>query len=182
MGLSLPLVLRTPFLSSPCLDGLRRPAILLPEDAGGNLRETFVHELRPGPPRRTLEPDPQVRDSHAVGSAITLGLVRGGWKRLPKEVCDDYVVQWGADRTGYAGLLLELAERTLPPLAPTGVGMISLQSLLARRVTRILDSSRTLSTRAGARAIAATMLAGLVGTLLAGLIGIGGSKPRGTWR
>ncbi len=45
MGLSLPLVLRTPFLSSPCLDGLRRPAILLPEDAEGNLRETFVHEL-----------------------------------------------------------------------------------------------------------------------------------------
>ena len=93
-----------------------------------------------------------------------------------EEVCDDYVVQSGADRSRYAGLLLDLAERTLPPLAPSGVGMISLQSLLARRVTRILDSSRTLSTRAGARAIAATLLAGLVGTLLAGLIGVGGGN------
>ena len=76
MGLSLPLVLRTPFLSSPCLDGLRRPAILLPEDAEGNLRETFVHELAHlRSPRRTLEPGPQVRDGHVVGAAITLGLV-----------------------------------------------------------------------------------------------------------
>ena len=40
-----PTVWRSPFLFSPCLDGLRRPAILLPEDVGNNLRETFIHEL-----------------------------------------------------------------------------------------------------------------------------------------
>ena len=51
-----------------------------------------------------------------------------------EEVCDDFVVHWGADRARYAGQLLDLAERTLPPLAPSGVGMISLRSLLARRV------------------------------------------------
>ncbi len=93
---------------------------------------------------------------------------------VAEEVCDDYVVQFGADRARYAGHLLELAERMLPPLAPSGVGMISFRSLLARRVTRILDSSRTLSTTAGAKAVAATVVAGLMGTLLAGLIGVGG--------
>ena len=40
-----PGVWRSPFLFSPCLDGLRRPAILLPDDVGENLRETFIHEL-----------------------------------------------------------------------------------------------------------------------------------------
>ena len=45
MRVSAPEVLRSPFLFSPCLDGLRRPVILLPDDVGDNLRETFVHEL-----------------------------------------------------------------------------------------------------------------------------------------
>ena len=45
MSVASPSVWRSPFLFSPCLDGLRRPAILLPDDVGENLRETFVHEL-----------------------------------------------------------------------------------------------------------------------------------------
>ena len=45
MRVSAPEVLRSPFLFSPCLDGLRRPVILLPDDVSDNLRETFVHEL-----------------------------------------------------------------------------------------------------------------------------------------
>ncbi len=95
-----------------------------------------------------------------------------------EEVCDDHVVQFGADRARYAGLLLELAGRSLPPLSPTGVGMISLRSLLARRVVRILDPSRTLSTRAGARAVAMTLLAGSVGTLLVGMLAVGAREPK----
>src|SRR5262249_35993388 len=59
-----------------------------------------------------------------------------------------------------------------------GVGMISLRSLLARRITRILDSSRALSTRAGARTIAVTVLAGLAGTLLVALLGVGAGGAR----
>jgi len=60
------------------------------------------------------------------------------------------------------------------PLA--GVGMVSLRSLLARRVVRILDSSRVLSTRAGSGAVLAMLAAGLAGTLLAGLLGVGEGK------
>ena len=93
-----------------------------------------------------------------------------------EEVCDDFVVAFGADRGRYAGHLLELAGRRLPPLAPAGVGMISLRSLLARRIVRILDSTRSLSTRAGRRTLTATLLAGLAGTIFVGLLGVGGGS------
>jgi hypothetical protein len=46
MRLKLPGVFRSPFLSSPCLDGPRRPAILPPEDAERHLR--FTNFFGPG--------------------------------------------------------------------------------------------------------------------------------------
>ena len=54
--------------------------------------------------------------------------------------------------------------------------MVSLRSLLGRRIVRILDPSRSLSTRAGTRAVLATLAAGFAGTLLAGLLGVGEGK------
>ena len=165
-----PRVLRSPFLHSPCLDGLRRPAILLPEDADEHLRETLVHEL-----------------AHLVRRDAVWNLLRHvmtilGWhqpllwilsRRLEatgEEVCDDFVVQIGTDRARYAGHLLALATRTLPPISPATVGMISLRSMLARRVVRILDASRRPSTRLGVRAAGLILAAGFTATGLAGLL------------
>jgi beta-lactamase regulating signal transducer with metallopeptidase domain/protocatechuate 3,4-dioxygenase beta subunit len=176
--LSAPAVLRSPFLSSPCLDGLRRPAILLPEDAGADLRETFVHELAHLARRDGLWNLLRRLATAALWPQPLLWALSRRIEEAAEEVCDDVVVAFGADRARYAGLLLELARRRLPPLAPAGVGMIALRSLLARRVARILDSTRVLSTRAGARTIAATLLAGLAGTLLAGMLGVAGGPPR----
>src|SRR5262249_45013232 len=150
----------SPFLSSPCLDGLRRPAILLPEDAEPNLRETFVHELAHLGRRDGLWNLLRQLATAALWVQPLLWVLSRRIEETAEEVCDDFVVALGADRGRYAGHLLELAERRLPPLAPSGVGMISLRSLLARRIERILDSTRSLSTRAGRRAIAATVLAG----------------------
>ncbi len=176
MRLTPPSVLRTPFLNSPCLDGVHRPAILLPEDAEENLRETFIHELAHLARRDGLWNLLRQSATALLWVQPLVWLLSRRIEETAEEVCDDYVVAFGADRRRYAGHLLELAERTLPPLAPSGVGMISLRSLLGRRITRILDSSRTLSTRAGRRAIAATLLAGLAGTLLAGLLGVGSAS------
>jgi hypothetical protein len=47
---------------------------------------------------------------------------------------------------------------------------------LARWIARILDSTRSLSTRAGRRTLRATLLAGVAGTILAGLLGVGGGS------
>jgi len=176
MRVNAPVVLRTPFLSSPCVDGLWRPAILLPEDVAENLGETLVHEL-----------------AHLLRGDCVWNLLRHAavavlwWQPLcwvlsrrieltAEEVCDDYVVAFGADRARYAGHLLEVAKRTLPLFAPGAVAMISLRSLLARRVSRILDSSRGLSTRVSARIIATTLLAGLAAVMLAALIGVSGTN------
>ena len=48
--------------------------------------------------------------------------------------------------------------------------------MLAQRIVRILDTSRALSTRAGARAVMAMVAVGLAGTVFAGLLGIEGKR------
>jgi hypothetical protein len=81
-----------------------------------------------------------------------------------EDVCDDLVVQFGTDRARYAGHLLELASRALPPAPLAGVRMVAMRSMLARRVVRILDSSRSLSTSISSRAGAAIVVAGTIRT------------------
>jgi beta-lactamase regulating signal transducer with metallopeptidase domain/protocatechuate 3,4-dioxygenase beta subunit len=178
MRVCAPNVLRSPFLFSPCLDGLRRPAILLPEDVGENLRETFVHELAHLARRDGFWNLLRRTGVAALWVQPLLWVLSRRLEASAEDVCDDYVVQFGADRARYAGHLLELACRALPPATPSGVGMISLRSMLARRVVRILDTSRSLSTRVGKRAVAAMLAVGLAGTLLAGLLGVAGGKQQ----
>ena len=176
MKLAAPEVLRAPFLESPCVVGLRRPAILLPDDPGPTLRDTFVHELA-----HLARRDVWWNLIRQIASAVLwfqplLWVVSRRIEVTAEEVCDDYVVQFGGDRASYAGLLLELAGRALPPSASTAVGMVSLRSLLSRRIVRILDSSRSLSTQAGTRSLLLMLLAGLAGTVGAGLLGVGGPR------
>jgi hypothetical protein len=151
---------------------------MLPEEFDDNLRPAFVHEL-----------------AHLARHDVFWNLLRGSanailwaqpliWilsRRLEataEEVCDDYVVQFGADRAGYAGLLLDLATRRLPRLAPAGLSMVSLGSTLGSRIGRILDPSRSLSIRISRRGTTAIVVAGLAATMLASLVGVGGGSRR----
>ena len=176
LRLTAPSVLRSPFLFSPCLDGLWKPAILLPDDVADNLRETFVHELAHLARRDGLWNLLRRSASAILWIQPLLWILSRRLEMTAEEVCDDYVVQHGADRARYAGHLVELAGRASPPTALSGVGIISIRSLLGQRVVRILDSSRSLSTRAGRRAVAAALIAGIAGTLLAGLLGVSGAR------
>jgi protocatechuate 3,4-dioxygenase beta subunit len=176
MKLTAPEVLRSPFLHGPCVDGLRRPAILLPDDSGVDLRDTLVHELAHLARRDIWWNLLRHASSGLLWFQPLLWVLSRRLEVTAEEVCDDYVVQFGADRARYAGLLLELAGRTLPPRPSAAVGMVSLRSLLARRIVRILDSSRSPSTRLGTRALMLMLVAGLAGTGLAGLLGVG--EPR----
>jgi beta-lactamase regulating signal transducer with metallopeptidase domain len=173
LGVAAPSVLRSPFLFSPCLDGIRRPTILLPADCEENLEETFAHELAHLARRDGLWNLLRRSATALFWVQPLLWVLSRRLEATAEEVCDDYVVELGADRARYAGHLLELAGRTLPPAAPAGVGMIALRSMLAGRVVRILDSSRRLSTRLGARTLAAILAAGCAATLLAGMLGVG---------
>lgn len=167
IGVAAPAVLRSPFLFSPCLDGVRKPAILLPEELGHNLRETFVHELAHLARRDGLW---NVLRRLSVALFWVQPLMWVLSRRLEvaaEEVCDNYVLQFGADRAVYADHLLNLAGHTLPPVTLAAVGMVSLRSMLAQRIVRLLDPSRSFSIRAGKRAVFAMLTIGLAGTLLA---------------
>jgi beta-lactamase regulating signal transducer with metallopeptidase domain len=177
MKVAAPTVWRSPFLFSPCLDGLRRPAILLPDDVEDDLHETFIHELAHLARRDGLWNLVRRLAAAALWFQPLLWSLSRRLEATAEEVCDDYVVHFGADRARYAGLLLGFAGRALPPRSPAAVGMISLRSMLARRVVRILDTSRSLSTRAGKKAILATLALGLASTTFAGLLGVGGRPP-----
>ena len=181
MRLRPPGVLRSPFLSSPCLDGVRRPAILLPEDQAEDLREVFVHELAHLLRRDGLWNLLRRSAAAAFWFQPLLWVLSRRLETVAEEVCDDFVVHFGAT-VSVAGQLVELAARTLPPPAPAAVGMIALRSMLGRRVGRILDTSRLISTRAGKQSVAAMITLGLTGTLLASLLGIGQAKQAATAR
>ena len=84
----------------------------------------------------------------------------------------DFVVQFGGDREDYANRLVDIAELSTARIAPAGVGVVSLRSMLSGRVTRILDTSRTLSTRVGNLILAIVLACGLLGTGVTGMLGL----------
>jgi len=169
-----PEVKHSPYLQSPCLAGLRRPAVLLPEASlAMRLRDVLIHEL--AHLRR--------RDCHwkllgRLSIAVCffqplLWILIRRLQTTAEEVCDDYVVQHGGDRRAYARGLVSIAELSSSSLAAAGVGIVSFRSMLARRIARIMDTSRSLSTRAGYLCLALVIVGGLLGTGVVGLVGVG---------
>ncbi len=172
MQLATPHVMHSPYLPSPCLVGWQRPAVLLPEAFQAmSVRDVLIHEL--AHIRR--------RDCQwSLLARLTTGIFFFQpllWKlsrRLDaaaEEVCDDYVMQYGNDRREYAHRLVDIAELANTPVAAAAVGMVSLKSMLARRVARIADTSRRLSTRVGTLTRMTLLAVGLICTTGAGLVG-----------
>jgi beta-lactamase regulating signal transducer with metallopeptidase domain/uncharacterized GH25 family protein len=174
VGVSPPPVLRSPYLASPCLAGLVRPAVLLPEaDVALPVRDVLIHELA-----HLRRCDCFWNLLRRVMEAVffyqpLVWMLARRLETAAEEVCDDYVVQLGGDREGYARRLVDLAELSALPAGAAGVAMVSLRSILAKRVARIMDTSRSLSTRAGNLLLVLVMAGGLTGTMLAGLVGLG---------
>lgn len=173
LAVSAPEVLQSPYLASPCLVGWLRPAVLLPEsDSALPLRDVLIHELA-----HVRRRDCLWNLLRRVAEALffyqpLLWILTRRLETTAEEVCDDYVVQLGGNREEYARSLVDLAELCLVPVGAAGVAMVSLRSILARRVRRILDTSRSLSTRASHLLLVLVIAAGLVGTLGVGFIGL----------
>ncbi len=168
-----PTVLHSPFLPSPCLAGLHKPAVLLPDDELSlPMRDVLIHELA-----HLAHGDCYWNLLRRIGTSLLffqplVWLLSRRLDSTAEEVCDDYVVQFGGDRREYAHRLVDIAELSVAPLAAAGVGIVSLRSMLAARVARIMDTSRSLSTRVGHALLTLVLLAGLVGTILVGLVGV----------
>jgi beta-lactamase regulating signal transducer with metallopeptidase domain len=173
MQLVPPALLRSPYVSSPCLAGVMRPTILLPEEVPAELPAVLVHELA-----HLARGDGwwNLLRHVAVSLLCPQPLVWQLSRRLEaaaEEVCDDHVVQFGTDRLAYAETLVSLAERTLLPASGAVVSLVTLRSLLARRITRILDRSQRLSLSVGLAALCLIAAIGVSAALVAGLFGPG---------
>ncbi len=148
--------------------------ILLPEeDTGLSMRDVLVHELA-----HLLRRDCHWNLLRQLALSLfffqpLLWMLSRRLESTAEEVCDDFVVQFGGDRQQYAHRLVDIAELSTAPVAPAGVGIVSLRSMLAKRVHRIMDTSRSLSTRVGSVLLFVVLIVGLLGTLIVGLVGIG---------
>ncbi len=180
LSVSAPDVMISPFISSPCLAGigLVKPAsILLPnDDLNLPMRDVLVHELA-----HLRRHDCHWHLARQIATAIfcfqpLMWVLSRRIEIAAEEVCDDIVVSTGANRHEYAHRLVDIAELSADvsavAVAAAGVGIVSLRSMLARRVERILDTSRNLSTRVGHLLMIAVLIGGLVGTVSVGLVGV----------
>ncbi|MFV1963896.1 MAG: M56 family metallopeptidase [Pirellulaceae bacterium] len=168
-----PDVRHSPYLTGPYLAGLRRSVVLLPETPMSMpVRDAMIHELA-----HLRRRDCHWNLLHRLATAVfffqpLLWRLSFRLEETAEEVCDDYVVQYGGDRRLYAHRLVDIAELSSAPFAVHGVSIVSLRSLTAKRVARIMDTSRSLSTRAGRFLLTLVIVGGLVGTAFVGLVGI----------
>ena len=174
-----PRLLRSPFLPSPCLAGIRRPAILLPaDDSELSIQDLLVHELA-----HLRRKDCHWNLLRQIATAVFFfqplaWILSRRIEVTAEEVCDDFVVQFGGDRADYANRLVNIAELSTSRIAPVGVGVVSFRSMLSSRVSRILDTSRVISTRASRLLLLSVLGCGILGTAFTGLLGLRSELPQ----
>lgn len=173
MGINKPEVKHTPFLPCPCLAGIRRPVVLLPDvHMSMHLRDVLVHELA-----HLKRRDCQWTLLRQLVTALfffqpLLWKLARCMDATSEEVCDDYVVRLGGDRKEYAHRLVDMAQSSSNTIALAGVGMVMIRSLLGKRVLRILDTSRPLSTHVGAKLLILATFGAIGALTTVGMIGI----------
>ncbi|MAD81069.1 MAG: hypothetical protein CMJ50_09545 [Planctomycetaceae bacterium] len=172
LSVRMPKLCRSPLVSSPFLIGIREPVVMLPEDTSDlPLRDVFIHELA-----HLKRHDVHWLLLRQVCQAVLFFQPLLWWlgremEGAAEDVCDDHVLQLGGSRLDFAESLVGIAALSTTPL-PTGVGMISRRSLLEQRVLRIIDESRSVSTRVGRLLLIIVLLSGIAGTLIVGLVGL----------
>ena len=181
MGITAPPVLISAWVNSPCLIGWLRPAVLVPANLKTVSPDVLVHELAHLRRHDCLWNFLSRACVAALPWQPLLWLLSRRLGQVADEVCDDCVVAHSLDRASYARELVDLAERFQPDwsTATAAVGIAEFPSCLGRRVLRILDTSRALSTRTGMVTLSIILALGTGGTLLVGLLGAD-SSPKTT--
>lgn len=175
LGLPAPEIRVSGQVHSPCLIGIRKPVILLPERETFSqpvLRDVFLHELAHLSRRDCLFHLLARLATSALFFQPLVWLLARRLEQIADDICDDYVIQYGQDRKSYAHTLVNFAEQlpTQWTVAEAGLGMVSLRSSLSRRVLRILDSTRSLTLRLNTGWIVMIVLLGISATTSAALL------------
>lgn len=165
-------------IKSPCLVGVFRSAILLPAGMRSISRDVLVHELAHLRRRDCVWQLLSCLTTAVVWFQPLVWLLSRRLEQTADDVADDFVVKFGSDRAEYARQLVDIAEHYQPEwsAACVGAGIVSFKSSLGKRIVRILDTSRSLSTRTGFAALAAILLLGATCTLAVGLLGAGSAQ------
>lgn len=182
MGVRVPAVLESPFVGSPFIAGIVKPAILLPENCGrvdmiGD--DVLLHELA-----HLARWDCFWSMLGKIGNVIIpfqplLRLLQREIDDTSDLVCDDYVLKYSSDPHAYACRLFDIADcyhrpRTLyVPVA----NLVSFNSLLGRRIERILDTTRAISIGTGKRSVIRVGMLCLLLTVLLGFTGFRTMRP-----
>jgi len=175
MNVPLPELLRSPLVASPCLCGLVRPAILLPEELDADaLPAVLVHELAHRKRGDLLWNLLRHIAASLLWPQPLIWQLSRRLEAVAEDVCDDYVVALGGCRHSYAAALVAIAQRDLMP-SEAAVSLVTFRSMLGQRVQRILDGSRGLSLTVGLAALVVIATGGATAVLMAGLLGPGRS-------
>ena len=169
-GIECPAIRCSAFVTSPCVVGFLQPAILLSDAALLDIRDVLAHELAHVARRDGLWNLLRQLATACLFPQPLLWYLSRRIEASAEEVCDDCAVGLGADRVRYAEQLCNLAVLNLPSLS-AAVGIKTARSALKRRITRVLDSTRELSTEVGRRRAWVIGAAGIVLALLAGAAG-----------
>ncbi len=141
-------------ISTPCVLGVVRPAVVLPESCLREIsREQFadvlVHECA-----HVVRRDCLVVLLQRLASAIfwlnpAVLLLNRSLTRVREEVCDNYVLA-GTDAVTYGETLLHFAKlaRGARPIAASA-GILHWRGRLERRIAGLVDKRRSMQTRAG---------------------------------
>ncbi len=179
-----PLVLQSGVVHSPFLSGLFHPAVLLPlddEDGEPVTREVFLHELGHLARRDCLWNFLSQIAVTILSIQPLMRVLSCRMEEVSDHVCDDFVVQFSANRQAYARHLFEIAQRGRPTPAElaVGVGIVAFHSSLGQRVERILDHTRRFSLRAGMGTVIRIAILGGAATMLMGITGFRGTVESG---
>ena len=181
MSVTAPPVLVNERLSSPCLLGWLRPAVMIPASLHPIGTDVLAHELA------------HLRRHDCFWSLLghlttamlpwqpLVWMLTRQMEQTADNVCDDYVVFHNFDRVSYARELVTIAERFPASWTSTtaAVGIAEFQSCLGNRVQRILDGSRDLSLRTGWKNLIMVAAAAVTGTLIAGFLGTARNELNG---
>ena len=179
LGVACPLVRRSAWLASPCLAGIFRPTILLPETEidHDNLRNILVHELA-----HQLRHD-QVWNTLQQAAICCLFWQPLLWllvRRLEsssEETCDNYVLQRSCHAGPYAKQLLAWANYQRDGRSPIALEFLG-RSRLRHRLVALLDTQRRRPIHAGRSASVLTLATSILVIGMLGLTEFTSASPR----